>query len=53
MDHLIHEIARTAEHAAIYRMVGALMRGHDLAATLAIGAIIVAVSLIVRRRRSR
>jgi hypothetical protein len=54
MDHIVSEIARIAEHAAIYRMVGAFLRGHSLPVTLAIGAAVVAVCvLVLRPRRAR
>jgi len=54
VDHLLHEIVRTAEHAAIYRMIGAMMHEHDLSMTLLIGAVIVVgCVLLLRPRRSR
>lgn len=54
MDRLLHEIIRTAEHTAIYRMVGVIMRGHSLPITLTIGAVIVvACMVLLRPRRAR
>ncbi len=50
---IFHDIVRTIEHAAIYRTVGAAMRGHSLMATMLIGAGIILVCVLclsVRRR---
>lgn len=50
---MLHDILRTVEHAAIYRMVGAAMRGHNLPITLAIGAVIVVICVLFLRPRMR